>query len=173
MNVFRPLALFSILLASAPSGAGKPGDAQVEEPDHESGDSKIEIFDNNKAEAICKVQGKVCLRAATGTEVVGADAAPVPVFKRREGASKTTWVLDYFAKYKKAAVAGSAQFIFKDGDDVVSMINATVKGTGSVSARVRVSTEDGFAANHTYHTQVAQILGGKQVILAEGAFQLK
>lgn len=179
MTVFRCLSLLGILLATTPTEAGKPGDAKVEEPDKESGDQRLEIFDNNKAEAMCKVKGKVCLKAASGTEAEGAEAAQV--FKRRDGATKTDWVVDFYANFKKPALTGNAQFIFSDVVDskaaktreVTAMYQAPIKAGGSVSAKVRFSTEEGFRAGRIYHAQVVQLLGGKEAILAESDFQLK
>src|SRR5262249_51754711 len=109
MNLFRPLALFSILLASTPSGAAKPGDAQVEEPDKESGDQRLEILEKSNAEALCKVKGKICMRAGAGTAAEGSDAAPA--FKRKE-TNKGDWVVELHGNFKKPAIAGNAQFIF-------------------------------------------------------------
>jgi hypothetical protein len=179
MNVLRPLVLTSILLAAGPSGAVKPGDAQVEEPDKESNDQRIEVFDNNKAESMCKVKGRICLKAGPGTDVEGSDAAPT--FKRRDGAKQADWVLDLYGNFKKAALAGNAQFIFSDVQDskeakkriLTAMYQATVKANGSVSARVRLSNDEGLRVGRVYHVLIVQLLGGKEVILAEGDFQLK
>ena len=179
MNVFRPLALLGLLLATSPTEAGKPGDAKVEEPDKESNAQRLEIFDNNKGETQCKVKGKVCLRAASGTESEGSEA--VPVFKRPKGGENSDWIADFFANFKKPSLAGNAQFIFSDVQDskaakareVTALYQATIKGGGSVSARVRFSKEEGFRVGRLYHAQVVQLLGGKEVILAEGDFQLK
>lgn len=180
MTLSRPLALctFSLLLAASPVGAGKPGDATVEEPDKESGEQRIEIFDNNKAETVCKVKGKVCLRPAPGTDGEGSETAPV--FKRSGGAKKGDWAVEVYGNFKKPALAGNAQFIFVDAQDAqnaktrdpVGVYQATVKAGGSVSARVRLSTEEGFRAGRSYKVLVAQIISGKEVLLAEGAFQL-
>lgn len=177
MSSLRPLVLFGILLATSPASAGKPGDATIEEPDKESGDQRIEIFDNNKGETVCKVKGKVCLHASGSTESEGTDAAPV--FKRSGG--KGDWIVDLFGNLKKPAIAGNAQFIFSDAQDskvsksreVTSMLQAPLKAGSGVSARVRLSTEEGFRAGRLYHAQIVQILGGKEVVLAEGDFQIK
>lgn len=179
MSLFRPLVLCSILLAAGPTAAGKPGDATVEEPDKESGDQRIEIFDSNKVEALCKVKGKVCLKPSTGTEAEGSEAAPV--FKRRDSSSKVDWVVDLYGNLKKPALAGNAQFIFSDTQDskasktreVVGTYQATVKAGTTVAARIRLSTEEGFRGGRAYHAQVVQLIGGKEILLAEGDFQLK
>jgi hypothetical protein len=184
MTLFRVLSSASalalgLLFSASPAAAGKPGDAKVEEPDKESGDQRLEIFDNNKAEAVCKVKGKICLRAASGTEAEGSEAAPV--FKRPSSNPKGDWVLDFFGNFKKPAIAGNAQFIFSDSADskasktreVTALYQANLKAGGSVSARVRLSSDEGFRAGRTYHALVVQLLGGKEAILAEGDFQLK
>ncbi|HRI53284.1 MAG TPA: hypothetical protein PLW65_24195 [Pseudomonadota bacterium] len=179
MNLFRPLVLFSILLAAGPAAAGKPGDAVVEEPDKESGDQRIEIFDSAKAETLCKVKGKVCLKPSTGTEAEGSETAPV--FKRRNSSSKTDWVVDLYGNLKKPALAGNAQFVFSETPDpkvpkareIVGTYQALVKAGTTVAARIRLSTEEGFRGGHTYHAQVVQIIDNKEVLLAESDFQLK
>ena len=179
MNLFRPLVLFSILLATGPAEAGKPGDATVEEPDKESGGQRIEIFENSKAEALCKVKGKVCLKPATGTEAEGSEAAPV--FKRQNSSSKTDWVVELYGNLKKPALAGNAQFIFSDAVDskasktreVVGIYQSMIKPGSSVAARIRLSTEEGFRPGRTYHVQIVQLISAKEILLAESDFQLK
>lgn len=178
MTLLRPVILVSMLLASGPAGA-KPGEAKVEEPDKESGEQRLEIFEANKAEAVCKIKGKVCLKAASTTESQGTDAAPA--FRRPGGSTKADWVIDFFGNFKKPAVAGNAQFIFADAlaskesktREVTAMYQGNVKAGGGVSARVRLSSEEGFQAGRAYHALVVQLLGGKEVVLAEGDFQLK
>jgi hypothetical protein len=172
MNIFRPLVLFSLLLAASPSGAGnkpKPGDAQVEEPDQESGERRIEIFDN-KPETLCKIKGRICLKAGTGTASEGSEAAPT--FTRRNGA-KGDWILDLFGNLKKAAAAGNTQFKFLEKKDVTASYQATVKAGAAISARARLSPDEGFNSGHSYHVQIVQLIGGKENILAEADFQLK
>ncbi len=191
MTLFRPLALgtcaclftLGLVFSDGPAAAGKPGDAVVEEPDKESGDQRIEIFDNNKAESVCKVKGKgkgkVCLRAAPSMEAEGPEDSPT--FKRGGGAKKGDWVLEVYGIFAKPAHAGNAQFIFSDVQDskasksreVVGIYQATVKTGGNVSARVRLSTDEGFRAGRMYRAHIAQIIDGKEVLLAEGDFSLK
>lgn len=191
MTLFRPIALgtctclfsLGLLLADGPASAGKPGDAVVEEPDKESGEQRIEIFDNNKAETVCKVKGKgkgrICLRAAPSTEAEGPEDAPT--FKRGGGAKKGDWVVEVYGIFAKPALAGNAQFIFSDVQDskaaksreVVGIIQANVKAGISVSARVRLSTEEGFRPGRQYRLHIAQLIGGKEVLLAEGDLTLK
>lgn len=190
MNVFRPLALgtcaclftLGLALSSGPAAA-KPGDAVVEEPDKESGEQRIEIFDNNKAESVCKVKGKgkgkVCLRAAPSMEAEGPEDSPT--IKRGGGAKKGDWVVEIYGIFAKAAVGGNAQFIFSDVQDskasksreVVGIYQATVKAGGNVSARIRLSPEEGFRAGRQYRAHIAQLIGGKEVLLAEGDFWIK
>lgn len=191
MTLFRYLALgtctclfsLGLVLSDGPAQAGKPGDAVVEEPDKESGDQRIEIFDNNKAESVCKVKGKgkgkVCLRAAPSTEAEGSEDAPV--FKRGGGGKKGDWVLDVYGIFAKAALAGNAQFIFSDVADsnaakhreVVGIYQSSVKAGSSVSARIRLSPEEGFRPGRQYRAHIAQIIAGKEIVLAEGVFDLK
>lgn len=180
MTYFRPLILCSMLLVAGPAGAGKPGDAQVEEPDKESSEQRVELFDNNKAETLCKIKGRVCLRAGTGTEAEGSETAPSPSFKRRAG-QRGDWILDLYGMFKVPSLAGNAQFIFSDvaeskankAREVTALYQVTVKAGGSVSAKVRLSPDDGFRVGRQYRAQIVQLLNGKEVLLAEGDFQLK
>lgn len=170
--------LFGTLLLAAPAAAEKPGSTQMEEPDKESGEQRIELFDNNKAETVCKVKGKVCSRAGTGTEGTGSEAAPT--FSRRAG-QRGDWTVDLFGNFKKPAAAGNGQFIFADVQDskeakkreVTAMYQVTLKPSTTVSARVRLSGDDGFRVGRTYKVLVVQIISGKEVILAESEFSLK
>ncbi len=178
MTYFRSLTLFTVLLASAPAGSGKPGDAKVEEPDKESGEQRLELFDNNKAEAMCKIKGKVCVRAAPSMEASGSEALPAI---KRGSANKGDWVIDLYINGKKPALAGTAQFIFSDVEeskssksrDVTALYQQTLKAVAGHSARARLSNDEGFRAGRTYHVYIAQQVGGKEVVLAEGDFQLK
>ncbi|MFO0578580.1 MAG: hypothetical protein U1A78_31640 [Polyangia bacterium] len=177
-TALRAGALLGLFLGAGPAAADKPGSSSIEEPDKESGDQRIELFDNNKGETLCKVKGRVCSKAGTGTEGEGPEATPT--YKRRAGA-RGDWVVDLFGNFKKPAIAGSAQFIFADVEDskaakkreVTAMYQVTLKSGNSVSARVRLSGDEGFRVGRTYHAFVVQILAGKEVVLAEGTFALK
>lgn len=177
MSPFRSLVLAGALLLAGPSYAEKPGASGIEEPDKESVEQKLELFDNNKGETVCKVKGKVCIKASTNTEGEGTEA--LPVFKRRTG--KGDWVVDLYGNLKKPAVGGAGQFIFSDKEesrvskkrDITAQHQATLKAGSGVSARVRLSGDDGFRVGRTYKVLVVQILGGKEVILAESEFTLK
>lgn len=174
----RSGALLGLLLGAGPAAADKPGSSSIEEPDKESGDQRIELFDNNKGETQCKVKGRVCTKAGTGTEGEGPETAPA--YKRRAG-TRGDWVVDLFGNFKKPAVAGSAQFIFADVEDskaakkreVAAMYQVTLKAGNGVSARVRLSGDEGFRVGRAYHVLVVQLIGGKEVILADGTFSLK
>lgn len=176
MSPFRSLVLAGALLAAGPSYAEKPGSTGIEEPDKESVEQRLELFDNNKGEAVCKVKGKVCLKASTNTEGEGTEASP---FKRRTG--KGDWSVDVYGNFKKASLAGAAQFIFSDlaeskaskKRDVTAQHQATLKAGNSVSARVRLSGDDGFRVGRWYKVLVVQILNGKEFILAESDFKLQ
>jgi hypothetical protein len=108
---------------------------------------------------------------------VGTEAAPA--FKR--SAPKGDWVVDLYGNFKQPSLAGNAQVIFSDVDDskasksreITAMYQVTVKAAGSISARVRLSPDEGFRAGRSYHVQIAQLVGGKEEVRAEGSFQLK
>lgn len=176
MFPFRSLVLAGALLAAGSSYAEKPGAAGIEEPDKESVEQKLELFDNNKGETVCKVKGKVCFKASTNTEGEGTEASP---FKRRTG--KGDWVIDVFGNFKKPSLAGATQFIFSDTveskaikkRDLTAQHQVTLKVGNGVSARVRLSGDDGFRVGRTYKVYVVQILAGKEFILAESEFKLQ
>lgn len=176
MSSFRSFVLVGALLAAGPLYADKPGNATVEEPDKEGVEQRLELFDDNNGVTTCKVKGKVCAKAATGTQADGGETT----FSRRAGA-KGDWVLSLFGNFKKAALAGNAQFIFADTADskaagkreITAMYQGLVKAGNGVSARVHLSGDDGFRPGHTYRVEIVQLIGGKEVSLADGAFTLK
>jgi hypothetical protein len=53
------------------------------------------------------------------------------------------------------------------------MYQVTLKAGNGVSARVRLSGDEGFRVGRAYHVLVVQLIGGKEVILADGTFSLK
>lgn len=177
MSPFRSLVLAGALLAAGPSYAEKPGATGIEEPDKESVEQRLEMFDNNKGETVCKVKGRVCLKPSTNTEAEGTEA--LPVFKRRTG--KGDWVVDLYGNFKKPSLNGATQFIFSDvaeskaskKRDLTAMHQVTLKAVSGVSARMRLSGDDGFRVGRVYKVQVIQILNGKEFILAESDFKLQ
>lgn len=173
MSLFRSCVLFGALLAAGPAQADKPGNASIEEPDKEGRDQRVELFDNGAGLAGCKVKGKVCFKAGPGNSLDGDNLS------RKEG--KGDWVLEMFGNFKKAALAGNAQFMFSDvidskaakKRDMTSLQQITVKPGNGVSARVRLSGDDGFRAGRAYKVEIVQLISGQEVLLAEGTFTLK
>lgn len=177
MSLFRSFVLFGALLAAGPVQADKPGNASIEEPDKEGVEQRLELFDNGPGLAGCKTKGKVCFKAGPGSQLEGGDA---PTVSRRNGA-KGDWVLELFGNFKKSSLAGNAQFMFSDvadskaakKRDLTSLQQAVIKAGNGVSARVRLSGDDGFRTGRAYKVEIVQIISGQEVSLAEGSFTLK
>jgi len=175
MSPFRSFILAGALLATSPTYADKPGNASIEEPDKEGG-QRLELFDNAQWQAVCKVKGKVCFKAAPGSTAEGGDS---PTIARKEG--KGDWSVDLFGNFKKAALAGNAQFLFSDvaesaaakKRDLTSMQQTVIKAGNGVSVRVRLSGDDGFRAGRAYKVEIVQLINGQEVNLAVGSFSLK
>lgn len=176
MSLFRSCILVGALLAAGPVQADKPGNASIEEPDKEGRDQRIELFDNGAGLAGCKVKGKVCFKAGPGNQL---DGGATPALSRKDD-PKGSWVVEIFGNFKKPALAGNAQFIFTDAADwtpkkrdMTSLLQIEIKSGNGVSARARLSGDDGFRAGHTYKVEIAQRIGTGEVILADGTFTLK
>jgi len=90
------------------------------------------------------------------------------------------WSLDVAAQLKKAAISGNTLFVFFDLADPNSVKNnentalfqAPVKAGKALALHMSLSGEDGFRAGHTYRMRIAQLLNGREVVLAEADFTL-
>ncbi len=174
--------MFSLGVAAGPVYAA-PGDTNDQQ--------RLEILDT--ALTACPARGELCFAtgsAATRTVAAeyGGDTLPnftritTPNNRTASGApdDSVAWTVDVSAALRQRALTGNALFIVYDADDPKAMANNevtalwqdNVRAGMNISARLVFSPEDGFRAGHTYRINVAQILNGRQVILATGDIHL-
>jgi hypothetical protein len=91
------------------------------------------------------------------------------------------WTIDLVGELRHAALAGNALFIVYDARDekaladneVTALWQARIRAGASVAARLTLVPEDGFRSGHTYRVRIAQLVGGKQIVLGEGSLHLQ
>lgn len=178
-------SLFTVMLTMGtmqnPAQAA-PGDAD-EQP-------RLEILDGGRTP--CAVRGELCPMAGASTTVASGAASATggdstPRFSRVSGAAShrgtpadsTPWTIELNAALRQSALAGNAIFIITDAEDpsaaeneVTALWQAPVRAGMNVAARLMLSPDDGFHAQHTYHISVVQVIRGKQRILAGGDVRL-
>jgi hypothetical protein len=98
---------------------------------------------------------------------------------RGSQADSTPWTIEINAALRQSALAGNAIFIITDAEDasaaeneVTALWQAPIRAGMSVAARLMLSPDDGFHAQHTYHISVVQVIRGKQRVLAGGDVRL-
>jgi len=174
--------MFSLGVSMGPV-YGAPGDADEQ--------ARLEILDSTLTG--CPVRGELCFSTgAPATRTVaaeyGGDTAPnftrvaTPANRTVSGApdDSVPWTVEVTASLRQRALAGNALFIVFDADDpkamakneVTALWQDNVRAGSSISARLVFSADDGFHAGHTYRVNIAQIINGKQVILASGDLHL-
>lgn len=161
-----------------------PGDAD-EQP-------RLEILEN--ARPPCPVRGELCPTAgapstvASGAASATGTAEQTPRFSRVVNAAghrgspsdATPWTIEINAALRQSALAGNALFILTDAEDptasadneVTALWQAPIRAGMNVAARLMLSPDDGFHAQHTYHISVVQVIHGKQRVLAGGDIRL-
>lgn len=166
-----------------------PGDMDDAKP-------ALELLDPTSTGHACTARGGVCVIAgATATAAVEEPIAsappsgkgkargvanPVRTFARATVGAEP-WTLELDAYLAKPAVRGNAVFLFYDladpramaAHEVTMMQQRSVLPGRAVAARVRLSPDDGFASGHGYRVQIVQLIGGKEMVLAQGEFALK
>jgi len=174
--------MFSLGVAMGPAYAA-PGDAD-DQP-------RVEILDS--ALTGCPVRGELCFATgASATRTVAAEYGgdttanftriTTPANRTASGApdDSVPWTLEVSAALRQKALTGNALFIVFDTDDpkamakneVTALWQENVRAGTNISARLVFSPDDGFHAGHTYRINVAQIINGRQVILASGDVHL-
>lgn len=157
----------------------------------EMADAQIDILPI--AQTACSPRGAVCWSVGdSSTEEVASPEPNDAVSFARTAAwhrqapnavitsDPTPWVLRLDAKLQQPALAGNALFIFYDAKEpgaesrrsVTALLQTAVPSKDTLSARLALSSEDGFQAGHTYRVVIAQIINGKEVSLARGLIQL-
>ena len=143
------------------------------------------------AKAACAAKGGVCIKPGSNT-TVQMEAKGPPRFARAasvaaagKGAPKAetskAWVIDIAAQLKKPAVSGNTLFVFYDLADPTSvkkneniaLFQSAVKAGKAVAVHLSLTGDDGFKAGHTYRMRIAQLLGGREVVLQETEFSLQ
>ena len=181
-------------------GVSGPGDDEVV-PERAVGVSEepLRILDSAKA-ASCSSKAGICFHPGART-TVAVDSQPVvaakptvaapPSFRRAAAVAAASkdppraetslaWTLDIAAQLKRAAVAGNTLFVFFDMEDpdairnqqTSALFQAPVKAGRALAAHLSLSPEDGFRSGHTYRLRIVQLLGGREVILAESDLTL-
>jgi len=174
--------MFSLGVAMGPAYAA-PGDAD-DQP-------RLEILDS--ALNVCPVRGELCFStgsAATRTVAAeyASDTTPnftritTPTNRTASGApdDSVPWTVEVNALLRQRALTGNTLFIVYDADDpkamahreVTALWQASVRSGTNIAARLVFSPDDGFHAGHTYRINVAQIIHGRQIILASGDIHL-
>jgi hypothetical protein len=130
------------------------------------------------------------IEPATGAKQA-ANAPVAPRFSRAasvasgEGAATTRdqsqpWSIDLTANLKRAAWAGNALFIFFDLEDPQAVENrqftalyqTIIKAGPKMAAHLQLAPEEGFRPSHSYRLRIVQLIGGKEIVLAEGDVSL-
>lgn len=190
MVTFRSWLLAGALLSGGAAMA-QPEDYRAVDPDS-TNPPRLEVVDNNGVETVCKAHGKVCARAGGSSTFDEGRRGAVPAFKRTgtvaaHGQTPTTetstrpWIIEIDANLKRPAVPGNAVFVFYDLADarhtgeryVTAMYQAAIKAGNTLAARAQLYPEEGFHAGHAYRVQVSQILNNKEILLAQGDFELR
>jgi hypothetical protein len=148
-------------------------------------------------EAKCEKAGIICFAPATRTVAVEPEATaapkaakPVPPrFSRaaplaaREGGSterEGAWTVDLASTLKRQSYPGNVMFLFFDLADPQSLANReftalyqiSAKSQKTLAARLVLAPENGLRAGHTYRLRIVQLVGDKEVLLAEGDLTL-
>ncbi|MSP61596.1 MAG: hypothetical protein EXR72_14910 [Myxococcales bacterium] len=182
--------VLGIALSSGIAGA-RPGELR-----RSGGDASLEVLDPMATGRTCMIKGAVCITSGAAETIAaaqplastGALPASPPVFQRVgvaataiEAVGAAPWTLELDAYTSLPAVKGNTLFLFYDlaAPDAVAKQEVTGIHHGQVlpgralSARIKLSPDDGFRAAHAYHVRIVQLLGGREVLLAQGDFSLR
>ena len=183
----------AVLLATAGLAWAGPGDLDDSPATTSSGNEPALWVQEAAKAAACVAKAGMCFKPGAATTVL-VESAPVPPAKvsaprfsraarpSADGKAHTSlaWSIEAAAQLKKSALSGNTLFIFYDLADPNSVKNqentalfqAPVKAGKAVAVRLSLSGEDGFRAGHTYRIRIAQLVNGREVVLAEGDFSL-
>jgi hypothetical protein len=172
------LGMWVLVVAAAGTAAASPDDA-----DH------LQIL---TAGAACAVRDGLCLRPRDATTLApGAPTAslrttaPALGLTRPAGATdETPWTMEVSARLARQAFTGNALFILYDAADApaiaahetTALYQATIAAGlpgSTLHARLALSPNDGFRAGHEYLLRIAQLIDGREVLLAQGTLRLQ
>lgn len=155
----------------------------------------VEILDEGGG---CEVRGGLCWSSGARS-TVSAASVPAAALSEHAAAGNDTsfartlpasaqmdvddipWTLKFDAQLRQRALNGNTLFLIYDTEnpkalasrEVTAMWQAPVRAGNTVSAKLTLSPDDGFHANHTYLVRVVQLIKGKEVELAEGKVRLQ
>jgi hypothetical protein len=94
---------------------------------------------------------------------------------------KQAWQLQLVAQLKQKSLTGTVMVVVYDRADPQAIANREVTalwdfktvGAKLLGVHASLDPEDGFLAGHTYLFRVTQILGKREVVLAEGDIKLE
>jgi hypothetical protein len=161
--------------------------------------TRIEILE--VAPYKCPVPRGVCVTAGAATTLPAPSVRPgelnvftgndaIPRFTRTVNVAgyrnnvrvddSTPWTIEVNAELLKSAMTGNALFLVYDDEDpkalakheVTAAWQANIPAGDRLAARLTLSPNDGFRANHTYLIRVVQLLNGKETLLAKGKVRL-
>jgi hypothetical protein len=135
----------------------------------------------------CAKSGQICFHAG---DAQTAFVAPNTLTRAARVASaagnakadkKQPWELELVATLRQKTVQGTVMVVIYDREDPQAVANREVTAlwdfktvaSKQLGVHARLDPEDGFQAGHTYLFRVTQILGKREVVLAEGDIKLE
>lgn len=134
----------------------------------------------------CAKSGQICFYAGdSSTTFVAPNTLTRAALASAGGAAKADrhkpWQLQLVAPLRQKSVAGTVMIVIYDREDPKAVQNREVTvlwdfksvATRLMGVAAQLEPEDGFQAGHTYLFRVTQILGKREVVLAEGDVKLE
>lgn len=116
-------------------------------------------------------------------ETLSSDPAEtaMPTFRRRHETLTASWSVDVSAALRRTSWRGNAMFVFYDladehalDDDRYAALYQTHIGKSTeLYAHAQLSPTGGFEPGHTYRMQIAQLIRGEKIVLAESDLRLE
>jgi hypothetical protein len=161
---------------------GAPGELIL----HAGREEPLELVD--KSAHSCAKPGTLCWWPAGGTTIAvesqavasapaSKNAVPIaPRFARAASKEVTSWSLELATTLKRPVLAGNVVFLFFDADDheamaaqqFTALYQANAKAGKTLNARLELHPDEGFHAGRTYRLRIVQLVGGHELVLAEG-----
>jgi hypothetical protein len=87
-----------------------------------------------------------------------------------------SWTVDLQSTLKRPSWAGNMVFLIYDADDpdalaarqFTALYQTNVKAGKTLSAKLSLAPDEGFRSGHTYRVRIVQLVGGKEILMAEG-----
>ena len=105
----------------------------------------------------------------------------VPTFRRLHETMASSWTVDIAAALQRTSWRGNAVFYFYDLDDkgsltedrYAAMYQVDIDRSRDLYAHAHLSPAGGFVPGHTYRMQIAQLIHGDRIVLAESDLRLE